>query len=585
MLKLIERCGIKWIWSSFPTKQFYLLSLAYFLPMISPNFILTSLATVAFLAGFISMCVGTLQIILAAEKVASFMEYSSLFRYFSKGDRKLNSGRPRAVLIGRSILPCVTFGASFCATLLTFYLSHRSMVPNEVVCIISGFCTLVVFLQFEGYKSPLFLSCSSTRLLPWLHASLVVFREALPIPDFLLHLGSASVHIPLLFSGLTLPVNLFTLIQFPVQCTLIAYFLVRNGWSNIYSGLGPYLLFTSWWVLTRHFFLFSSPLYLFLGTFGFIFFLAVSPFIPLMIVASPVLVLFYYGLSRVFYTYIALVVSFVVILLLLGRFSRRLMEAKWLNISFDWLVLLQILITIPAVLMGASLVVRHYTPTDVPPVTLAQYGEYCGPQNWAGGGNMVETQLNCLHLKDQVLVTSGLVEGVKIEQVSSSYELGLQSLPGIIGGALTCLLGSRQEPMCGSREDMETCKREFTGCHFHDSYKFTFAVDVKLTLPSPHGQQVKISTKLLTSNSYKEAVRDLRVGQTIRFNSTFVSGMGSDRLVLQLVDLEGFTSSRDREIENEEDSLQLLAYRVVESLANTLKVLLDVLLGYTALLP
>jgi hypothetical protein len=582
LLKLVERRGMKWVWSSFPTKQFYLLALAYFLPMISPNFILTSLATVAFLAAFISMCVGTLQIALAAEKVSSFVEYSSIFQYFSKGAGKIDTGKPEAILVGRSVLPIVTFGASFCATLLTFHLSHRSIVPNELFCIVSGFCTLAVFLQFEGYKSSVFLACSCTRLLTWLYAFLAVFSEVLPIPDFLLYLGSASVPVPLLVSGLTLRVNLFTLVQFPVQCILIAYFLVRNKWRNVYSGLGPYLLFTSWWVMTRHFFLLSSPFYLFLGTFGVVFFLAVSPFLPLMLVASPVLVLFYYGFSRVFYLYIALIVSFVVILLVLGKFSRRLMDAKWLNISFDSLVLLQILITIPAVLAGAYQVVRYYAPTDVPAVTPAQYGEYCGLQNWVGSrGNTVQTQLDCVHLRDRVLTASGVVEGVKIEEVSNNYEAGLQSLPGIIRDALTCLLG-RQEPMCGRRLDMETCNREYTGCHFQHSHKYTFAVDLRLALPSTHDRVEKISTTLLASNSYLEAMRDLRVGQTIRFNATFVSGMGSEHLVLQLVDLEGFTSTREEEIENIEDSLQLLVHRVVESFANTLAVLLDVLLGYTA---
>ena len=133
--------------------------------------------------------------------------------------------------------------------------------------------------------------------------------------------------------------------------------------------------------------------------------------------------------------------------------------------------------------------------------------------------------------------------------------------------------------MCGRRLDMETCKREFTGCHFQHSHKYTFAVDLRLALPSTHN---RVSTTLLASNSYLEAMRDLRVGQTIRFNATFVSGMGSKHLVLQLVDLEGFASTREEEIENIEDSLQLLVHRVVESFANTLTVLLDVLLGYTA---
>ena len=577
VLKLIERRGVKWIWSSFPAKQFYLLALAYFLPMISLNFILTSIATAVFIAAFIAMCVGTLQIALAAEKVSSFIEYSSVFQYFSRGQGKINTRKPEMVLVGRSLLPCVTFSVSFCVALFTFYLSHHSLVPNEVVCIVSGFCTLAVFLQFECYKSPVFLACSSSRLLSWIYASLTVFKEVLPLPEFLLYIGSVTVSLPLL----PVSVNMLTLVQLPVQCVVVVYFLVLYKWRNVYSGLGPYLLFISWSVMTRHFFLLSSPWYLFLGTFGVIFILAVSPFLPLLLVASPLFVLFYYGLSKVFYTYVGLVGLSVALLLLLGKFSRRLMEARWLNISFDSLLLLQILVSIPAILVGASWITRYYTPTDVPVVTMQQYGEYCGPQNWVGGGNMVQTQLDCMHLRDREFAARGVVRGVKIEEVTNDSELGLQSLPGSLRVALTCLLG-RLDPVCGSRTDMETCSRESTSCHFQHRHKYTFSVDLSLTLPSDTTAPSEISAELLSSNTFAEAMRGLHTGQTISFNSTFVSGMGSNRVVLQLVSLEGFTSTREKELENVEDSLQLLVYRVMQSFSNTLSLLFDVLLGYTS---
>ena len=580
MLKLIERRGVKWIWSSFPTKQFHLLLLAYFLPMISANFILSSVATIVFVAAFIAMCVGTLQVVLAAEKVCSFIEYSSIFQYFS--ETKINTRKPEMLLIRRSGIPFVTFALSFCVTLLSFYLSHQSLVPNEVLCIVSAFFSLAVFLQFECYKSSLFLVSSSSRLLSWLHVSLVAFQEVFPIPDFLLYIGSAALSLPIL-PGLTLKLNALTLVQFPVQCVLIAYFLVHYKWRNVYSGLGPYLLFTSWLVMSRHFFTLSSPLYILLGVIGIVAVLAIAPFLPILFVVSPMYVLFYYGLSIQFFTCLGVVGCFVLLLIILRRYSKQLLEAKWLNISFDYLILLQILISIPAIFIGASWVSQYYTPTNVPVVSLAQYSEYCGPQNWAGN-NMVQTQLNCQHLRDRVVTASGVVEAVKISEVSNDREHSLQSLPSVIRAALTCLLG-RLDPMCGRHSDMETCRREeFTGCHFHHSHRYTSAIEMNVTLPPLHESKEssphKVSVTLLASNIYTEFVTTLKSGDSLRFNATFVSGMGSDKLVLQLTALQGMVIGR---VETVEDSVQLIAQQIVHSLTNTLTILFDVLLGYTRL--
>ena len=528
------------------------------------------------MAAFIAMCVGTLQMMLTAEKVFSFTEYSSIFQYFSESGKKIDTRKPEVLLVQRSVLPCVTFGVSFCITLLTFYLAHQNVIPNEVMCTVSAFFTLAVFFQFECYKSTLLLVSSSSRLLSWLYVFLIVFRDIFPIPEFLLFVGSAAVSIPFL-PGFALKLNLLTLIQFPVQCLVITYFLLHYKWHNFYTGLGPYLLFTSWWVLTRHFFALSSPFYLFLGAFGILLLLAIVSFFPVLFLGSPVYFLYFYGLSRPFFVSVGVVVCLIVLLLLLGKFSRKLMEAKWLNVSFDSLLLLQVLLSIPAILMAASWVTYYYTPTNIPAVTLTQYSEYCGPHNWAGN-NMVQTQLDCLHLTERTLMASGRVQAVKIQQVSNNYELSLRSFPGIIRAALTCMLGDL-EPMCGGRSDMETCKMEFTGCHFHRTVTYTFAIDLNVGL-SPEDPLQKVSVTLQASNSFAEMVKNFTVGNFLEFNATFVSGMGSDQLVLQLVSLNGHIAGRDEE--SVQDTVQLFVRQVMNSCTNTLALLFDVLLGYTA---
>ena len=580
VLTMIERRGAKWIWASFPTKQFYLLLLAYVLPMISAHFILSSIATVVFAGALIAMSVGTLQVILQAEKVFSFMEYSSIFQYFSEGDRRIDTRRPEALLIKRSAPPYLTFVISYCIALLTFHLAHQSIIPSEVVCMLSALFTLAVFFQFECYKSALFVVSSSSRLLSWLYVFLLVFRKVIPIPEFLFYIGSTVVSIPV-FPGLTLRLNALTMIQLPLQLAVTAYFLFHNKWHNFYSGLGPYLLFVSWWVLSRYFFALSSPFYLFLTTFGILIVMAISPFLPVLFLGSPIFFLIYYGVSKQFFTSLSLVVIFIVVFLLVGTFFRRLMEAKWLNISFDYLFLLQIVISIPAIFVGATWFARLYSPTEVPVVSVAQYSEYCGPQNWVGG-NMVQTQLNCLHLRDRMVTSSGLVKAVRIEEITNDQEMTLKSLPASLRMALTCLLG-RLEPMCGHDSDMETCRREYTGCHFHHSNKYTFSVDLAVRLPPPSSpaEESEVSVTLLASSSFAEPVKRLEAGTRLQFNASFVSGMGSDKLLLRLVALEGHMEGRDEEVA--QDNVQLLLDQFINSITNTFAILFDVLFGYTAI--
>ena len=579
ILKMIERRGVKWIWASFPTKQFYLLLIAYFLPMISVHFILSSIATVVFVAAFIAMAIGTLEIILNAEKIFSFMEYSSIFQYFSEQGTKIDTKKPEALLIKRSALPYLTFAVSLCIALVMLNLSHQQLIVSEVICLVSAFFTAVIFFQFQCYKSTIFVVSASSRLLSWLYVFLVLFQNAIPIPEFLFYIGSTIISFPI-FPGLALKLNILTLIQFPLQLALIAYFLYLNKWHNFYSGLGPYLLFVSWWVLCRHFLAQSSPFIIFVGTFGILILLVLVPFLPILFLGSPLFFLVLYGLSRPFFISLCLVVIFALLLLFVGRFFGQLMDTKWLNISVDHLILLQILISIPAILLGASWFASLHSPTNLPPVTLTQYSEYCGPHNWAGN-NMVQTQLDCLHLQNRVLSASGTVEAIRIGQITNSKEASLSSLPASVSTVLMCLFG-QSVPMCGHRLDMETCKQEYSGCHFHFSNKYTFAITMTIPLPPHSGQgSANLSMTLLASNAFAEAAKNLAAGTLLNFNATFVSGMGSDRLTLQLVALEGM--EEEEEEEETSDTIHIVVGQLTSSVKNMFVIVLDVLLGYTTM--
>lgn len=252
LLKTIERRGVKWIWSSFPTKQFYLLLLAYLLPMLNVDFVISTLATLAFVAAFIAMSVATLQVIMNSEKVFSLMEYSNIFCYFSETGMVIDTKAPETQLFRHSIGPYLTFLVSLLVAVVTLGLAHTQLIFSEILCIIAAIFATTVLFQFQCYKSLLLLLSVSTRLVSWLYVFLLLLTSWIPIPEFLFFAPKQIVTIPL-FNNVSFDINLMTLLQFPVQLTIAVYLLYRNSWHNFYTGLGPYFLFICWWVLCRNF--------------------------------------------------------------------------------------------------------------------------------------------------------------------------------------------------------------------------------------------------------------------------------------------------------------------------------------------
>ena len=577
LLKGIERHGVKWIWSSFPTKQFYLLLIAYLLPMLSVSFVISTLSTAAFVAAFIAMSVATLQVVLNSEKVFSLMEYSNIFRYFNETGMVIDTRAPETQLIRHSIGPYVTFLVSLLIVVVTRGLAHPQLIFFEPLCIVAAFFAAAVFFQFQCYKSPLILLSISTRLISWLYTFLLLVASWISLPGFLFFGGKEIIVFPI-FNSISFGVNLMTLLQFPVHLGITMYLLYKYAWHNFYSGLGPYFLFLCWWVLCRNFLSQSQLFYLFMFTFGVLIFLSLIPFLPLMIIFSPFLILFYYGISRLFFVSLSLVVvASILILLVVTNFS-QLKEAKWLNIPLEHLFLIQILISIPLLLIGSSVYAQWYSPPSLPAVTIKEYVEYCGPKNWEHG-NMVQTQLNCLHLEGRLLHAHGTVRSVKMLQVINDKEANLKALPSSIQTALLCLFG-QTEPMCGNRDNMTTCVK--SGCHFHFSDKFRFEITLDM---SDDLNVVTIPTFLIASNKFKPLVLKIRSGTKLFFNATFMDGMGSDKLTLQASSLavdENETLGQPAEEDDDEETEKMhILTRLVSSLKDVLCFILEILIGYT----
>lgn len=202
-------------------------------------------------------------------------------------------------------------------------------------------------------------------------------------------------------------------------------------------------------------------------------------------------------------------------------------------------------------------------------VSMEEYREYCGSQNWIDG-NMVQTQINCVHLQGRVLSGQGEVETVSISETVDTRANSLKLFPYFLQRAITCHLG-RYVPMCGDHTDMSTCV--YNGCHFQHVLTYTFKV--KLNIES-------MKATLLVSNHHKDFVLNLRSGMTLHFNATFVEGMGSDELILRAVflDAAGLDDTQSLQEEREEEIRMGMLSTLVQSVKNSIVVVLEIFFGY-----
>ena len=578
LLKTIEKRGVRWIWYYIPTKQFYWLLAIYLVPMLTFNFIISSIFSAIFVGAFIAMIIATLQV--AANSMGAFMqqEFVSIFQYYSaNSNNKIDPTISRSKLINRSMIPYLTFLVAMVIAVLSLGLAHQVPYVHEIFAMLAGLFSIGVFLQFEIYSSPLLLASLASRLIAWFYAFLLVISPVIHVPEFFFIIAKNVVSIPF-FGGYSFTINLMSLVQFPLHLTIICYLLFTKTWANIFSGLGPYTICICWFVLCRNFFSTSSVDHLMSVGVVAIGLVGSVPFFPLIFLASPVFFLYYYGISQEFFISIAFVTIVSVLVVFVAAKFKEIKEAKWLNIPLEYIFLLQIVLAIPIVFLGSSLYAKRLDASTLPTVTLEQYTEYCGSGNWHYG-NMVQTQMNCLHLEGRMFESQGTIKSMKISEIVNTREASLTALPTSIKITLTCMFGEN-EPMCGNQKNMTTCVP--SKCHFQHSYLYSY--EVKLDMPLADGKE-NISTILIVANKFRSTVLNMTAGMSVRFNATFMGGMGSDVLQLQAVSVllphSGDTGSEGADEEEWEEAVEGVLWKAVRSLRNALFFVLEVLVGYT----
>lgn len=464
--------------------------------------------------------------------------------------------------------------------ILSIGLAHQIPYMHEILLMVSGLFSIAVFVQFEIYSSPILMVSLAGRLISWFYAFILMISPFISVPSFLFVIIEDVVSIPY-FGGFTLTINLMSFIQLPLHISIIFFLLYTKSWYNIFSGLGPYVIFICWFVLCRYFFMASSADHLISAGVALVTIIGLIPFFPIVFLASPLFFLYLgYGFSSLeFITSLFCVVLGSTLVIVIATNFKSIKEAKWLNIPLEYIFLLLIIFTIPLMILGGHLYARRFDPGALKTVTVKQYTEYCGPSNW-NNGNMVQTQLNCLHLQDRTFEGQGTVKSVKITKIVNTKAEGLATLPNSLQTTLTCLFGENT-PMCGNRKNMTTCVK--SKCHFQHSYLFVYEIKVDMPLSN---RLENISVALTASNKFKTTVLNLNAGMNVRFNATFLSGMGSNELHLEAVSLllpngSGGGPGEGSDEEEWNEAMEGVLWKAIRSLKNALFFLLEVLVGYT----
>lgn len=576
---------MRWVWSMFPLRQFFILLLIYIVPLINIQFMLSALATLAFFICLMGMVVSTLQVIANSSKVKSYEEYSVLFSHFaeSKEDKDAILNNPDFIL--SSAIPYATYGLTTVLGIFLMGMALEEALFYEILVIIAGAMSLLVFFQFSCWKSPLILLVLSTRLLSWGLVFLYMFSSLVPIPDLFFITGWTLVSIPV-FPGIWIGINITSLIQIPLHIAFVLYYGLRYSWKNLFYGLGPYLMFISWWIFCRSIFTHSSVVSLFIFGPGVLFCLFFLPFLPILIVSAPLIILIYYGFS------IQLLIS-LILLLIVGIASVFLMKyyqylkeknALKLNININHVLIAQFLMG-GIFFIAGTLYYNSPPPSSFDILSFEEYNNLCGV-DMSLSDNLIQNQLDCLHLKGNILsVEIAQIKDVKISEITNSPLTTLSNFPDSVRNTLMCLMGETK-PFCGRQAGSKTCI--FKGCHFDSKNQYNIRIS---TMMPSEGNSFGITAVLSVWISHQHlldsSVLKLKSNQFISFNATLEDGLGTQTLSLKLLSYrlkdgsdEVFDSSK-KGLSDDESKGEILD-DFWSSVISTAKFVTEILFGYSS---
>ena len=571
----IQKYGVKWVWSFISPKQFFFFLFVYLIPKINVSIIISILATVVFFASFLVMCIATLEVMAHSRKADAITSTFHVFQSFL-----INTKTMEERLIGRLAVPYLSFLGALLLAVLSIGGAQQQMIFYSLLAVIAGSMAITVFFTFSCWRSPLVLLSVATRVPGWFLVFLYLASTWLPIPEFLFFFGKEIVAIPIL-PGIYLDFNLITLVQVPLQVVLIAWCLYQQSWHNFYTGIGPYVLFISWWIFCRNLLSHGSLVYFIILIPCVLLFFSLVPFLFMLIPFSPLFIYAYYGLSWQFLVSLFGLVAIGLAVWKVVTSFNWLKEKQWMNIPLKSVMLGQLVVLVVILLAATLSYTRSFAPSKLPLVHMEEYSRYCGPQLWEDHGNSIQTQIKCFHLKGRLLQASARIESVRIKLVTNSNNDNLLDLPDSVRHSLACLMGETK-PMCGDAENMTTCV--FKGCHFDSGNTYLIQMKASLQLMDNDPQRnfpITLFARISHSQLNGSALVGLTRGTKVQFYAVFEDDMGSELPSFWIKSLTSpsgnYSSSSDIDIEKAGLTIMTELGEGVQRMTNFI---MEIVLGY-----
>ena len=576
-MRWVERQGVKWLWSSFSTKQMYWLAAAYILPMLTVSFIVSSVSTALFVGAMLAMVLSTIEIVMDSEKARFQADYLALLQCFNDSD---DDGSLMTKLLSRSsTTKYANFVVALVVGLVSLKFSYIHPAFYSILFLAAVVAVMFVVLQYDLHEHSIFIYFCIAKIPGTVFTFLFVVSSCVSLPALstFFEIFHRQLYVLSLSEDFSLYFDWVTLIQMAFHLWFLVTCFYKFKWSDLSRIAGPLCLLVCWFTVLKFFLLQSSTEYTFLIIGGFTAFTMIPIILVLVFAASPFVLFYVYRFTPPFFYSLGFVAGGLVLFTLLWT-SWRYFPSFWLNLSLDYIFLMAVVLTVPCSIYLSAWYSSMYAVSSLPPVQMEEYAMYCSPEQKSM--NFVQTQINCLHLQGRVLQGEGTVSKVAISNVLDKKASSLHFLPSTLQQALVCALGEK-EPMCGNLRDASTCVP--SGCHFHSTLQYTFELQMSLRLGQ--GQRTAVGAKMQVPDRYKELVLSLVKDSVIRFDASFVDGIGTDQLVLQArhVQADGFendtgvgNSDRDKD---KKEMIEKFIYTFMKSLQSIVIMVLDMLFG------
>ena len=568
LLRWIEKQGVKWLWSSFSTKQMYWLIAAYVLPMLTVSFIISSVSTALFVGAMIAMVLTTIEIAVDSEKSQFQAEYLALVQYFNKGSDVIKPG-----LSGPTFIKYANFVVALVVALISLEFSYIHPALYSLLFLGAFIAVSFVTLQYDLHEHAIFFYFCLAKLPGLVFAILYKIQAYIPFSQYFTFLFHPFIEISL-SDDLSVHLDLVTVLQVSLHVYSLIACYRSCKLSDLLDIIGPLGLLVCWYEVLRFFLAKSSAAYITTLVVASCFVTVVSPLVALFFLVSPMIFLYFYGFTPPFFYSCGFVLLAGTVCCLVA-ISWNYFPSFWLNLSLDYAFLMGVAISIPFAVYLSSWYASLYVVPPLPVVTMDEYNEYCSHLNYQQM-NSVQAQINCLHLQGRVLNGKGTVNRVTISRVTDTKAASLHFLPSSLQRALTCVLGET-EPMCGNLDHASTCVSN--GCHFHSSLQYTFEVKMYMRL----GEHPVGEAKMSVPDQYRAVMLSLEHHSVVRFNATLVEGMGTDLVVLHAlhvthdgVEVPGEGSSEGDE---NEGSFENFLQTFLKALLKTVVMVVDMFFG------